>query len=251
MWGRKSFGSLTPVWTLLGLHAADNSDPAHPKVIHAFLPRDTPGYHTEDTWDTLGMRATRSDDTLLEGAFIPDRYVARVLDPGFAGADAFIVSLFGWFEPSIAHIYLGLAERAFDLALAAVQNKTSVAMDGHTLSHHPEIQHTVAQMILELEAMRPHAERLALDWSQGVDHGGWWPARLVAVKHHCVSGAQKVVNLALEVAGGSGMFRRNELERLYRDVRCGGFHPANSALTHEIVGKTALGVLGLPGPRWG
>ena len=34
------------------------------------------------------------------------------------------------------------------------------------------------------------------------------------------------------------MFKSNELERLYRDVRCGGFHPANSLLVHEIVGKT-------------
>jgi hypothetical protein len=29
-----------------------------------------------------------------------------------------------------------------------------------------------------------------------------------------------------------------------RDVRCGGFQPANSALAHEIVGKTALGLFG-------
>ena len=42
--------------------------------------------------------------------------------------------------------------------------------------------------------------------------------------------------------GGAGMFRGNELERLFRDARCGRFHPANSALVHEIVGKTALGI---------
>jgi hypothetical protein len=45
------------------------------------------------------------------------------------------------------------------------------------------------------------------------------------------------------------MFKGNELERLYRDARCGGFHPANPSVTHEIVGKTALGVLGEE-PRW-
>ena len=26
----------------------------------------------------MGMRATRSDDTVLEGAFVPDKYIARV-----------------------------------------------------------------------------------------------------------------------------------------------------------------------------
>src|SRR5215470_16366313 len=45
IWGHKTFGSLSPVWTRLGLHAQDNSDPTAPKVVHAFLPRDTPGYH--------------------------------------------------------------------------------------------------------------------------------------------------------------------------------------------------------------
>ena len=49
----------------------------------------------------------------------------------------------------------------------------------------------------------------------------------------------------------AGMFKRNELERLYRDVRCGGFHPANSALVHEIVGKTTLGIDLGEQPRWG
>lgn len=45
------------------------------------------------------------------------------------------------------------------------------------------------------------------------------------------------------------MFRSNELERLYRDVRCGGFPPGNDALTHELVGKAVLGILA-DQPRW-
>jgi len=40
--GHKMFGSLSPVWTRLGLHGMDTSDPAAPKVIHAFMPRSTP-----------------------------------------------------------------------------------------------------------------------------------------------------------------------------------------------------------------
>ena len=76
-------------------------------------------------------------------------------------------------------------------------------------------------------------------------------AKPVVAKHRRTEGAQRVVDLALQLSGGRGMFRGNELERLYRDVRCGGFHPAGSALVHEVVGQTALGVLGEPGPRWG
>src|SRR3954463_15248838 len=45
--GRKSFGSLSPVWTYLGLHGMDTSDPSRPMVVHAFMPRNTEGYRVE------------------------------------------------------------------------------------------------------------------------------------------------------------------------------------------------------------
>ena len=94
--GRKSFGSLTPVWTRLGLHGLDTSDPKNPKVVHGFLARNPPGVTIKDTWDVMGMRATRSDDTVLEGAFVPDNHIVRVVPAGLAGADYFVLSIFAW-----------------------------------------------------------------------------------------------------------------------------------------------------------
>ena len=83
--GRKSFGSLSPVWTFLGIHGMDTSGPT-PTVVHAFLPRDAQGFRIEENWDVMGMRATRSDDTILDGAFVPDEYIARVV-PALCLAD--------------------------------------------------------------------------------------------------------------------------------------------------------------------
>jgi alkylation response protein AidB-like acyl-CoA dehydrogenase len=246
--GRKQFGSLTPVWTRLGIHAADSSDPRGPQIVHVFVPRDTEGSRIEATWDTLGMRATRSDDTVLDGAFVPDRYVARVLPAG--EVDAFVLSIFAWALLAFANIYYAIAQRALDLTVPSARKRTSLGLT-RPMAYHPEVQHLVAEMALELEAMGPHADRVVEDWTDGVDHGGRWPMKIVAAKYHCVESAKRVVDLALAVSGGAGMFKTNELERLYRDVRCGGFHPANPLLTHEIVGKTALGVDLGEQPRWG
>src|SRR6516162_748115 len=240
----KIFGSLTPVWTRLGIHAMDTSDPANPKIVHAFLPRQTAGYRIVETWDTLGMRATRSDDTIIEGAVVPDPYIARVVPAGLAGADQFVLGIFAWAEPTFASMYLGVAERALELAVAGVKKRTSIALGGRAMAYHPMIQHSIAEMAIEIENISAHVERIAADWSTGVDHGMGWPAKLVAAKYKAVEGAKRVVDLAMDVSGGTGMFKSNELERLYRDVRCGGFHPANSALVHELVGKTTLGVVG-------
>jgi alkylation response protein AidB-like acyl-CoA dehydrogenase len=248
--GRKSFGSLTPVWTYLGLHGIDTSDPGKPKIVHAFMPRDTEGYRIEQTWDVMGMRATRSDDTILDGVFVPDRYVVRVVPAGAAGIDAFVLGLFAWALLGFGNIYYGLARRALDLTLQTVKSKRSIAVT-RTMAYHAEVQHRVAEMGLALESIGPYLDRVADDWSTGVDHGAAWPAKIFAVKYHAVENAWRVVDLALEVAGGFGIFRKSGLEQLFRDARLGRIHPANSMLTHEIVAKTLLGISPDESPRWG
>ena len=248
--GRKSFGSLTPVWTFLGLHGIDTADAKAPKIVHAFMPRETEGYRIEETWDVLGMRATRSDDTVLDGVFVPDRFIARVVPAGAAGIDAFVLGIFAWALLGFGNIYYGLAERALELTIESVKKKRSAAIS-RTMAYHAEVQHRIAEMGLAMESIAPHLDRIAEDWSAGVNHGAAWPAKIFAAKYHAVEDAWRVVDTALEVLGGFGIFKRSGLERLFRDARLGRIHPANSMLTHEIVGKTLLGISPDETPRWG
>lgn len=249
--GHKHFGSLTPVWTFLGLHGMDTSDPAAPKVVHAFMPRKTEGYSIKDTWDVLGMRATASQDTILEGAVVPDRYIARVVPAGFAGADLFILAIFQWALTGFANVYCGLARQLLDRTVESVKKKTSLGISRGSMAHHPEVQRGVAQMVMEVEALGPYLDRLADDWTNGVDHGMAWPLKIVAAKHRAVESCWKVADIALELAGGFGIFAASGVERLLRDARLGRIHPANPALTHEIVGKLTLGINPDEQPRWG
>lgn len=248
--GRKHFGSLTPVWTRLGVHGIDTSDRSQPKIVHAFMPRDSDGYIVKETWDVLGMRATSSDDTVLENVFIPDQLIARVVPAGGAGIDAFVLSVFAWALMGFGNIYYGLARRALDQTIAEIKKKTSVAVT-RSLAYHPEVQHTLGEMILELESIEPHLEKVAEDWSNGTDHGPQWPAKIFAAKYHAVEASWRVVDLGLEICGGFGIFRSAGYERLLRDARLGRIHPANSFLTHEVVAKTALGISLDEQPRWG
>jgi len=246
--GHKMFGSLAPVWTRYGLHACWADADGGPKIVHVFVPRDAKGYRIVETWDTMGMRATRSDDVILESVFVPDSDVARIVPAG--GADEFVLGIFAWALLGFGNIYHGVAQRAIDLALPAVKAKTSLGLS-RSMAYHPEIQHAAAEMMLAFDPIGPHLDRVAEDWSAGVDHGATWPSRIVSAKHHAVEASWRIVDLAMEISGGAGMFRANELERLFRDARCGRFHPANTFLVHEIVGKTALGIDLGEQPRWG
>ena len=78
-----------------------------------------------------------------------------------------------------------------------------------------------------------------------------WGAKFVGMKYRAVEGAWRVVDTALDLAGGFGIFKASGLERLFRDARLGRIHPANSALAHEFVAKTVLGINPDETPRWG
>lgn len=248
--GRKSFGSLSPVWTRLGVHGLDAADPAGPRIVHGFIDRSAAGVSTKSTWDVMGMRATRSDDTILDAAFVPDARIARVCQPGLAGADFFVLSIFAWALGGFSNVYYGLAQRLLELATAQVKGQVSLELT-RSKAYHPDVQRGVADIVMELEAIGAQIEAVTSDWSKGVDHGGAWPIKLIAMKYRAVEGAWRIADLALEVSGGFGMFKKSEMERLFRDARCGRFHPANSALAHELIGKMALGISPDEQPRWG
>ncbi len=250
--GRKSFGSLTPVWSYLGLHGQDNSDPQHPKVVHAFMPRDTDGFEIKKTWDNvLGMRATRSDDTVLNGVFIPDQYIARELDAGFAGMDAFVLGIFAWALMGFANIYFGQAKRVFDLVLEKLKTKKSITITRELMAYHPGVQHDIAEMLLKLEAVEPQLNIVAKEWSEGKDYGMGWAIKLIAAKCNAAEQCWPIVDRALDIAGGFGIFPKSGLEKLFRDARLGRMHPANRYLSREILSKAILGLDLDAQPRWG
>jgi alkylation response protein AidB-like acyl-CoA dehydrogenase len=130
-----------------------------------------------------------------------------------------------------------------------VKSKGSLAMT-RSMAHHPDVQRGVAEMVIGLEAVGAQLDRLTQDWSNGVQHPDW-PIKIVAAKYNAVETAWKIADLALEVSGGFGMFKKSEMERLFRDARAGRFHPANSSLTHELIGKLALGINPDDPQRWG
>jgi alkylation response protein AidB-like acyl-CoA dehydrogenase len=106
-------------------------------------------------------------------------------------------------------------------------------------------------MVMALEAVEPLLDRVAEEWAEGRDYGPGWVLKIVTAKYQAVEAAFRVADTALDLSGGYGMFKKSELERLFRDARAGRFHPANSALTHELVAKLSLGIDPAESPRWG
>jgi len=237
--GTKIFTSLSPAWTRLAIFGRDDSDAAGPKLVHGVLTRDTPGHSAVGDWNPLGMRATQSFTTVLDGARVPASRLTRVLPVGPV-ADPYIFGLFADFLLLISSVYAGIADRALELAASNVTGRTSLK-SGKAYSHDPDIRWQLADAAIALDSLAPQIEGLARDVDGLVDHGASWFRLLVGAKTRSVDVARSVVETAIRVSGGSAYSADTELSRLYRDALAGLFHPSDPESAHGTVATSLLG----------
>lgn len=239
--GTKIFTSLAPVWTQLGLHGLDTTSEDAPKLVYAFVDRVEAGdtVVTPDDWDTLGMRATQSRTTVLEGVHVPAGRVVRRVDPG-PNPDPIVFGIFSVFELLLAAVYHGIGQRALELAVETVQARRS-KRTGKAYAQDPDIRWRIADAALAHDAIGPQLATLARDVDTLADHGPRWFSLLAGVKIRATEAAKYVVDEAIRVSGGSSYYSSNELSRLYRDVLAGIFHPSDAESAHSTVASFLLG----------
>ncbi|TQJ36476.1 acyl-CoA dehydrogenase family protein [Arthrobacter sp. SLBN-122] len=241
--GTKIFTSLSPAWTRLGIFGKDAAarDGAG-ELIHGFISRETPGYRTLDDWDTLGMRASQSATTVLDGVTVPPDRIFRKLPVG-PNADPLIFAIFACFESLLAAVYTGLGERALAVGVETVKRRTSFKNGGRSYAQDPDIRWKVADAAMAMDNLYPQLRSVTADVDALADHGAQWFPKLVGLKVNATETARRVVDLAIRVSGGSSYFRGSELERLYRDVLAGMFHPSDDESAHNTVANAWLGPL--------
>jgi len=234
--GTKIFTSLSPAWTRLGVFGRHGDE-----LVHGFISRETPGWRSLNDWDTLGMRATQSHTTVLEGAIVPTERIARILPVG-PNADPFVFGIFANFLLLIGSVYAGIADRALELAVEAVKRRTSLKT-GVSYDQDPDFRWRIADAALALDALAPQLDRLTADVDELVDHGAAWFRYLTGAKHRATETARYVVDQAMRSAGGGGYRSSSELARLQRDVLAGIYHPSDTESVHSTVAGTLLGPL--------
>jgi acyl-CoA dehydrogenase len=235
--GRKVFCSQAPVADVLTTMAVYYEPAEGPVVLLAGVPMKAPGVKIVETWDALGMRATGSHDVLLEDVVIDESQVAARRPWG--RVDQALRTAGIHFAPAVASVYAGIAAGARDEAVRVVSSRRMP--DGRMPTEDPTIQRQVGLMDVKLRtlwwSLLGALTELGDDY-QPDDHA---LETVMIAKRQMVTEAQAVVDLAMEAVGGSAYFKSSPLERAYRDVRAGLFHPLNPERTLTYVGRLALG----------
>jgi len=138
------------------------------------------------------------------------------------------------FRPSVGAAACGLAARALDEALRWTQSRRQF---GRPLSHFQATQMALAEMHVELEGARLLVRRAA--WRK--DMGAESITREGAIaKLQATEAAQRVVDRAVQLHGGSGLMRGATVERLYREVRALRIYEGTSEIQKLIIARELL-----------
>ena len=233
--GQKIFVSLSPAWTRLSLLGRHGDE-----IIHGFITRDQKGWSNTPDWDTLGMRATQSYTTQLDGVVIEHARVARRLPVG-PNEDPFTVAIFQNFLLLVSSVYAGIADRALELMVEGATSKHSALDDGAAYSDDPDIRRQAAASAIAVDALTPQLETYC-SWMDAAgptpDH---WFRLLSGMKHQSVETARSVVDTALRIVGGGAYRSSHELSRLQRDVLAGVYHPSDTEAVHRTVAFDLFG----------
>ncbi|MEX0784281.1 MAG: acyl-CoA dehydrogenase family protein [Dehalococcoidia bacterium] len=228
---RKSFASGSPAGAV-AVTSAPYDDPADgPQVLHFGMSLKADGVSLHNDWQTHGMRATGSQTIVMENAFVADAGISLKRPRGGFAPVFNIVALVAM--PFIAGVYVGIAEKASDIALGLARKR----------ANDPTVQWAVGEMLSAAKVAGVTHDKLVsltndFEFTPTVD----LTSEVFMLKTHAVEQAKKAVEAAMEASGGAGFYRVNGLERLLRDVRAGHYHPLPAKQQMAFTGRHALGL---------
>ena len=209
--GRKMFASMLEAtdFVLVMVYPDTATSPSAGMLV--LIPRGAPGRSVDANWDTLGMRATRSDSLLLQDCFVPDSAVMYRSDD----TKEFRTIYLNWFWGSYTAVYLGLAVAAYDEIRRVVTVRKPTGYN-QSLAYHPDVRRHIATMSASLQAARFVTYHSAwLSDTQGPTEET--TAALYRAKYLVGEAVSLITRTALTLGGAHGVFKGTRLEQLFRD----------------------------------
>src|SRR6266536_2032356 len=178
------------------------------EISNLIVPNGAPGYEISPPMDKLGWRASDTRELSFQSCAVPE---GNLLGPRGEGLRQFLEILDGG-RISVAAMGVGLAQGAYDLALAYAKERQQF---GKSISKFQAVQFALADMATEIEAGRQLVYRAAWLKDQGK------PFALAAAQAKLYTGllSNRAVNASLQIHGGYGFMQEFAISRLYRDQK--------------------------------
>jgi alkylation response protein AidB-like acyl-CoA dehydrogenase len=228
---RKIFSSGSPMGDILMTMAVYDDPQDGPTALHFPVSFKDEKVTVMDNWHTLGMRGTGSNDVVIDGVCVPESAIALRRPTGKWHPFFNVVAAVAL--PLIMAVYVGVAEAAYDLALKQAAKKRA----------DPQVPYLIGEMTNALTTAQMALQGM-IDTTANYNFApvNETANAIVIRKTIAARAAILTVEKAMEVVGGAAFFRSLGLERLFRDVQGGLYHPLHEKRQQLFTGRLALGL---------
>jgi len=240
LYGKKAFCSMVESSDYVYLYAHPKGDPNPQASIGFLVPIDrctAEGVTVHDVWNTLGMRATRSNTVEYNGTFVPDELVLHQTDEFL---NDFIIRGANWSFGGFAAVYLGVGLGILNYASELLSAKKPKGF-AQSQAFHPDSRRRIGEMAAELNGAY---------WA--MMHAAWHsdtygPSvqtfyHLVRAKHMIAAATSNAARSASIANGAHGMMKEYHLERMVRDAATAPIMPPNIDACADQIGLLTMGL---------
>lgn len=195
--------------------------------ITAFLvDKGNPGMKYGVEENKLGLRGTITSEMFFEDCRVPEENQLGELGDGFVGS----MTILDRGRAAIGAMSVGIAQGALDKAVAYSKERKQF---GKSISEFQAIQFMLADMATEIEASRLLVHRAAFM----EDKGQFFSKEASMAKLFASETGVRTARKAIQILGGHGYLRENEVERCFRDVKLCTIGEGTSEVQHMVIAK--------------
>lgn len=195
------------------------------KGITSFIvEKDFPGFKVGAIEKKMGLKGSHSAELLFEDCEVPIENVLGKEGQGYVNA----LKILANGRAGLASRNLGSCQKLLDLSVSYAKNRIQF---GRPILNHQAVAHMLAEMAVEMEALRSFTYRVA--WM--VDQGMKVIKEAAMLKLYGSEVYNRVADKAVQIHGGLGYIADYPVERFYRDARITRIYEGTSEIQKNII----------------
>ena len=227
---RKPFCSGSPIAHVAVMSCAYD-DGTQERVLHFSVPMNSEGISIIYDWNAMGMKGTGSNSVNFKDVFVPEEKITLIRErrKWHPVWDVVSTIAFPVFIAPYAGIVEAISERTIALFAKKDKHESYAVSNLGDMHNHYQITKMALQRLVENAnnlTMKPSSASAAVALQ----------AKSI-ITHHGRMNAQA----AMDALGGYSYYHKVGIERLYRDLLAGEFHPMQESKQKEMLGNFLLG----------
>ena len=227
--GTKHFITNGTIAQWYAVFATQDKDAQHGGISCFVVPSDTPGITANRMHNKMGQRASDTAEIVFEDVTVPHAGLVGAEGAGFKVA----MRTFDHSRPEVGAFSIGISQRALDESVKYSQEREAF---GQTISNFQAIQFMLADMAIELEAMRLLTYKAA--WM--LDQGAHSSIVSSYAKAFGADQTMKITTDAVQIFGGYGYLGEYPVEKLMRDAKLLQIYEGTSQIQRVVIARHLL-----------